>query len=212
MFYETQDKSFVLTNVDKYPNEETSELVGLNDYNPNHIDLRNLEERLHYPLSDDDIELYLGKKANIINFSELKNYKHIDDLLPTNLSYVIILIEQQKNSGHWITIMKYNNTIEYFNSYGFKPNYEMKFLNKLFGQNKNDLTRLLTKNNYDVIYNSFKFQDIKNPNSNACGRHIICRIIAMKNLQQSLPEYISMMKKLQKKYELDYDMLVSLLI
>ena len=87
------------------------QLVGIND--PKNID--ELRARLEYPLTDSDIETYLGKKVNIINFSELKNYNHIDELLPDDKSYVIILIEQDKNTGHWIALMRYDQM-----SYGGK--------------------------------------------------------------------------------------------
>lgn len=196
------------------------ELVGIN--NPKNI--ADLQARLEYPLSDSDIEFYLGEKVRVINFSELRNYKHIDDLLPRDKSYVIILIEQEKNTGHWIALMRQDmmvyggkksgmkTVIEYFNSYGLKPNYEMKYFNKLFGQNKNDLTKLLKNNDYEVIYNNVPFQSIDNKNANTCGRHVICRIVAMKNLDKSLIEYITMMDDLKKKYNLPFDLLISWLI
>ena len=63
-----------------------------------------------------------------------------------------------------------------------------------------------------MIYNNFPFQSIDDKNSNTCGRHVISRIIAMSKLFKSLPEYIVMMNKLQKKYNLSYDLLISLLI
>lgn len=199
---------------------EREDLVGVNSYNPSDIDIQALKARLEYPLSDSDIETYLGKKVEIINYSQLKNYKHIDELLPTDFSYVIILIELEPRVGHWVTLMKYplihknkkKTIIEYFNSYGFKPNYEMKFLDRLLGQKKKYLTKLLNNNDYDVIYNNVPFQSIDDQNSNTCGRHVISRIIAMNKLFKSLPEYIVMMNKLQKKYNLPYDLLISLLI
>ena len=189
--------------------------IGLIDYN--NYDIDNLEERLEYPLTDDNLEMYLGKAVEIINFSELKNYNHIDELLPGLNSYVILLIEEEQNTGHWICMMKYKSNrktvIEYFNSYGFTPGYEMKWFQDRFGQDINDLTYLLDNNKYDVIYNKFKFQDINNLNSNACGRHVICRIITMKNMKYNLEDYIEMMKKLKTKYKLKtYDLLISLLI
>ena len=103
--------------------------------------------------------------------------------------------------------------IEYFNSYGFEPGYEMRWFQNRFGQDINDLTNLLDNNNYEVIYNKFKFQDINNPNSNVCGRYIISRIITMKNMKYNLENYIAMMKKLKKTHKLkSYDLLISLLI
>jgi hypothetical protein len=56
------------------------------------------------PLTDDDLERFLGKgaKDNVIKYSELGNYSDLEELLSHDKSYKIILIEYEKNKGHWI--------------------------------------------------------------------------------------------------------------
>ena len=48
---------------------------------------------IHKPLSDEDIHKILGYKCKIIKYSELSNYRDLDDLLPNLLDYFIILYE-----------------------------------------------------------------------------------------------------------------------
>lgn len=72
-------------------------------------------------VSDQDITNVLGPKAydHIIKYSELQNYKSIEQLLKGPKNFMIILIEIDKiNSGHWISLLRNHNTIEVFNSYG----------------------------------------------------------------------------------------------
>jgi hypothetical protein len=103
--------------------------------NPN-IDMDEIKRRLTDMISDDDIEKYLDKEGHqkIIKYSDLKNYRDIDDLIPKFNDYKIILIETQMNSGHWIVLLKYKidkkPTIEYFNSYGLKVGADLNFISK----------------------------------------------------------------------------------
>lgn len=172
------------------------------------------------PLSDDDLKYYLGTdiKKQIITFSDLDNYESIDDLLPKDRSYKIILIEEEKNRGHWVAIMRYDKVIEYFNSYGTKPTNDLNFVgqikNKLLGQSK-DLIKSLLDNalhkGYKVIYNTKKFQKL-GPNINTCGRHICCRLVAMTKLFYDLQEYINYIDQFKKKYNVDSDQVVAIII
>ena len=89
-------------------------------------------QRISKPMSDGELEKYTGVKAEqIIKYSELKDYKTIDDLLPKDKSFRIILLEETYNSGHWIAIMRYGSTVEFFNSYGTGPDKDWKFINKM---------------------------------------------------------------------------------
>jgi hypothetical protein len=179
-----------------------------------------INNRIISPLSDDDIKYYLGNDGlkNIITFSELDNYNSIDDLLPNNRSYKIILIEEEKNRGHWVTIMKYDKVIEYFNSYGTKPTNDINFIssfkNKLLGQSRDMIKNLLDdalNKKYKVIYNTKRMQRL-GPNINTCGRHIVCRLVAMMKLFYDLYEYINYIDQFKKKYNVDSDQVVAILI
>jgi hypothetical protein len=179
-----------------------------------------IQNKITSPLSDDDLKYYLGADINkqIITFSDLDNYLSIDDLLPKDRSYKIILIEEEKNRGHWVAIMKYNNTVEYFNSYGTKPTNDLNFVssikNKLLGQSKDLIKKILDDSltkGYKVIYNTKRMQKI-GPNINTCGRHIVCRLVAMTKLFYDLQEYINYIDQFKKKYNVDSDEVVAILI
>jgi hypothetical protein len=74
-----------------------------------------------YPLSDSDIRKIIGSKTKIIKFSQLANYNSIEQLLPHNGAYLVLLFESAMNSGHWTALLRYNDTIEFFDSYGGEP-------------------------------------------------------------------------------------------
>ena len=65
------------------------------------------------PLGDNIIRKYLPN-SRILKYSQLKNIMNIEELLPNEQSYCIILYESQPNSGHWTAIMRIDDNIEYF--------------------------------------------------------------------------------------------------
>ena len=117
-------------------------------------------------LSNTDIMKSLGKSCRIIEYSELEEYQNIEDLLSKPKDYVIILIETVgQNIGHWICLLRYQNTIEFFNSYG-KPIDSQKntlyLLKKIKNLDKHEITYqiyytiaitklYIIKNNYKVL-------------------------------------------------------------
>lgn len=141
------------------------------------------ENELKKMLSDSDFKRYFGE-GKVIKYSELDNYSTINDLLPNDKDFRIILIESQYNQGHWCAILKYGDIIEYFNSYGTRPEHDFKFIptftKHLLGQGGNLLTKLLkTKTKgQKVYYNKKKLQEI-NDGVNTCGRHVVARILGM---------------------------------
>lgn len=177
------------------------------------------------PLGDDDIKKFLPD-AKIIKYSELKNYDSITDLLPNNKSYVIILYENEPNSGHWTAIMRYKKDdeeyIEFFDSLADdgKPDSELKWIPKeqniKLGQGKKLLTEKLKKGNIPVIYNKLKFQSEGNQkdghNINTCGKHCVFRIINLLDKDMSLSDYIEFMEGVKKDSGNTYDQIVSHLV
>jgi hypothetical protein len=146
--------------------------------------IEHYEKELERMFSDKDFERYFGG-GKVIKYSELDNYATINDLLPKDKDFRIILVESQYNQGHWVAVLKYGNIIEWFNSYGTKPEYDFKFIptftKHLLGQGGNLLTKLLkTKNKgQKVYYNKKKFQKIID-GINTCGRWCVARILAMR--------------------------------
>jgi len=174
-------------------------------------------------LGDDDIKYYLPD-ATIMKNSDLKKYSSIEQLLPKDKSYAIILYETEPNKGHWTCISRYKNknkkdVIEFFDSLADdgSPDSPLKWnskkTNKLLGQGKPVLTKLLKESNIPVIYNKFKFQsegnNIDGQNINTCGRHCIFRLLNLLDCNRTLEDYYKLMGEVKKESGNTYDQIVS---
>ena len=67
-----------------------------------------IEEVMEEPLDDAEIRFYLPD-AKILKYSELAKYRNINELLPENTDYAIILYLDEENKGHWTAVLKYDN-------------------------------------------------------------------------------------------------------
>lgn len=146
--------------------------------------IKKYESELARMMSDADIHRHLGA-GKVLKYSELANYNDINELLPNNKDFKVILVESSVNQGHWVCVMKYNNILEYFSSYGTQPQYDFKFIppmvKHLLGQGGNLLINLLKntkQKDQKVYYNKKRFQVIDD-GINTCGRWCIARILAM---------------------------------
>lgn len=155
-------------------------------------------------LSGDDVLKLLNNKAKLIIYSDLENFKHIDDALENN-GNLIILYETKQSYGHWTCLFRNElkpNVISFFDPYGLKPDDELRFVPKHFkkisGQNYPLLSALLIESGYKIEYNEYKLQQSLE-DINTCGRHCVVRIL-MKVL--SLEDYVKLLKSF-KKYSPD---------
>lgn len=164
-------------------------------------------------LGDDIIKKYLPN-AKILKYNQLGYINNIEEILPNEQSYCIILYENKPNNGHWVSIMRINKNIEYFDSYGNRPDIPLSWIsereNNFLGQ-KPFLTRLFDKTGLDVYYNDFKYQKEKN-DINTCGRHVVFRILCMLKNYYDLKQYCNFIKGLKWKSEENYDDIVSYMI
>lgn len=184
------------------------------------IDAKKIKQLVKESISNYDMHEFVPyTKGKIIEYNELEKLNDIEELLTHDGDFRVILIEYTDNDGHWILVSRYGDTIELFNSYGVKHSkkdfMDNATINKYLGQSKLHLKRLLDIERKDmkfkVIYNKKKLQ-IESDNINTCGRHVLTRLVAMKdglNLQQ----YHDFMKKAKTHYKLNnYDELVSVLV
>jgi len=187
------------------------------------IDHNLISSKISQPLTDEDIDAYLGTNKHVIKYSELEKYNNdIDKLLPKLMSYKILLLETEENSGHWVLLTKYkykdNITIEYFDSYGNSPLKLLRFnnsiINNMLGQKNKLITDLLQdaeNKKYMIIYNKKRFQKIDS-NINTCGRHIIGRLISLLKLLYNLNEYQDYISANCKKLKLTPDEFICVII
>lgn len=183
----------------------------LSKKNPKYKNKNELNKVIEDPLDDSEIKKYLPD-AKIYKYNQLCNFDNIDELLPGDRDYVIILYEQMHNTGHWICVLKYGNTLEYFDSYGnnvdeplqwitVQQNYELKqydtFIANMFNK---------TKKERNIIWNPVKYQELQK-GINTCGRHVIFRIINMLK-GCDIDTYFKRMKHFKKQLG-SYDDVVS---
>ena len=143
-------------------------------------------------LSGSELIKLVDGKTNVIRYSDLSNYKDIDDVV--EYSTAIILYRTNDNYGHWTCIIKHNGYYEFFDPYGM---YDTEILNMIgnktnvnMGQNRPYLTELFLKSPYNVIYNDYKLQKINKQNNNTCGRWVALRI-QMKDIK--LNKFVKLM-------------------
>jgi hypothetical protein len=157
---------------------------------------------LGYMIDSADIDRYLDAgSSKIIKYSDLDQFRTIEELLPKDVDFRIILIEQNPNSGHWTCILRYGKTIEWFDSYGIKFDEELNFIskvkNRLLGQDVKFLTILLNDakaRGWNVIWNKKKLQQLKD-GINTCGRWCLLRITMLTQFYFTLEEFLDFIEK-----------------
>ena len=71
-----------------------------------------MNQIIRKPLSDADLETILGSDVKIITYPQLANYKTIEELLPKQYDFVIILLLESPSSGHWCALLRYSSVFE----------------------------------------------------------------------------------------------------
>ena len=140
----------------------------------------NIEEQIlnaeSIDLSGKDIMDICKNNTEIVPYHELKAYNSIEDLLQAQGS-VILLYELRANFGHWVCLYyDKNKTLNFFDSYGMKPDEELKYASYNLTEGRPYLTLLLEKYKGKFIYNDKRLQVFKN-HVNTCGRWVAIRIL-----------------------------------
>lgn len=145
------------------------------------------ENKLKQMLSNDDFNKYLpDAPENLITYKELKKYRKMSDLLEKEFDYKILLIETQRNQGHWCVLVRRSDTVFWCDSYGMSPkesiNMIPSFIRKMLGQENDEIKRLYNsarQEGFKVEENEFEFQS-DSPNINTCGRWVLFFIECIK--------------------------------
>lgn len=169
-----------------------------------------LKENEDIALSNYDLLQMLDNKVNIVTYPKLINYNRIEDVLgPNNAAF--ILYESEPRFGHWIALMKRGDTIEYFDPYGGKIDGTLDYIDDDFkkktNQDKTYLINLLLESPYEIEYNEFPFQKMKD-DIKTCGRHSAVRLL-LKDLD--IYSYKAFLDAIKKETGLNYDEIVTVL-
>lgn len=175
-----------------------------------------MRERLRYFASNDDIKRCIGcSDEHIMKYSELANYHSLEQLLPNTVDYKIILVETNRNTGHWVCVLRKGNVIECFNSYGIPIDAEFKYIpdwiERWLGEDTRYLTNLIkSSKGFTVISNKYDCQ-ANIDGINTCGRWVCLRIEMLK-MGYSLQEFVKVIQSASSKQDLEPDELVCLWI
>jgi hypothetical protein len=161
------------------------------------------------PLSNFDLNEILKNSSsietNIYNYDHLKNVFHIDEIFDALGRCIILLPVHSIDNGHWIALIKRDNIIEFFDSYGKTLDQQENNLNSNFDIDEDLLKDLVKKAGYKLQYSKIQNQPAKFDVA-TCGRHAIFRIIFF-NLTNK--EYNNLLKKISKKHNVKPDDIVT---
>ena len=129
-------------------------------------------------LTGEQMELITENKCRVVTYEELENCETIDDCFRDKLG-LIILYQKTNRKGHWCVLYKAgNNTLNFFDSYGFQLDSELKFSDFNLRQHNGvltpHLTALIDKSQYKLTQNKVQYQKEEN-DVNTCGRHACVR-------------------------------------
>jgi hypothetical protein len=173
------------------------------------------------PIDDAEMKTYIGQDAKILKYSALKNFKHVDELMPNATDFIVLLYETSPNEGHWVSVLKYperfgRSTLEYFDPYAHaldEPlNWNTPSVNKQLGVASPYLSLLMNSSGHKLLQNNIKFQH-DSPKIETCGRHTIYRILKLFHHGLKQREYNDHMRLLKTRNEnKTYDEIVSSII
>jgi len=172
-----------------------------------------VDKIIHEPMDDGDIRAYFPK-ARVLRYADLADYDTIEELLPAEKSHVFLLYQHRPNDGHFVCVMRYAKTIEFFCSYGSKIDAPLKWTSLpervALGEGKPYLSMLLRKaaSKFKAIHNPVAFQS-KREGVATCGAYCVVRINQLVNHNQDLHEFIDYMEEVKKDTDLSYDEIVA---
>ena len=166
------------------------------------------KKELEKMFSNTDFERFLDA-PRIMRYSQLADYDSIQDLLPLEKDYVIILYETKKNSGHWMCLIRNEKILTFFDSYGYYPDEELSFItrlqNKLLGQDKPYIRRLMkTGKGMTAMYSHTKYQS-DSPKVATCGRWVILAVFMIHTMGHDLKGMKRIFDRASKDYGKPYD-------
>lgn len=151
-----------------------------------------------HALSDSEIKK-LVPGVKIISYPDLQKFPTLESVLDPQGRVVILFLTENKSSGHWVCLFRNGKkTFEWFDSYGLRPDGNMRWLSKskLIALNEEipvltDLIVAAEKGGARVDHNPYKLQG-DHTGIETCGRHVACRL-----LQKHLPldDYVKWVTK-----------------
>lgn len=170
-------------------------------------------DQIDYSLSDEDIRTFFKNKIKIVKYSEIKNMKHIDELLEPYQRCIILFEISGLNTGHWTLLQQCYDLktdkpyILFMDSYGYIPENEISVIDKSFRKYSNQehgfLFKLFDKQPQEIRYNQYHLQKLAR-GVNTCGKYC-----CVKGLYPFMSE--DEFARLLNSAKMDRDKLISLI-
>lgn len=146
-------------------------------------------------LSNFEIQNILKNSCLIVSYKKLKQIPTIDKLLKGKLKYLIILYEWKQGYGHWTCILKQGKTLEFFDSYGTRPDMELKdisnYARNRFGMDFPLVAQMLLNSKKEIHYNNYQLQSQRKGVA-TCGRWVAYRCL---NSNLNIDQFVQKIKK-----------------
>ena len=170
-----------------------------------------LKKIISLPMDDAEIKKEIPD-IKIITYNELGQYKSLEQLLPKEKDFVILLYQtQSETSGHWVCLVRNDNNIYYFDSLANKIDVPLKWDNQKIMKTPY-LSDLVDNQDKFNVYENTKLYQKNVTGINTCGRHCLCFIEFNRNFGLNLDQYCEVMRFLKKDMKRSYDEIVSGLI
>ena len=150
-----------------------------------------------YALSNDDIlEAIDLEPTNIFTSDKLNEAYSIDELLDRLGRGIMLYLTEDKNTGHWVGLLKQGDTIEVYDPYGNHPEDFKKKLGAGNGLNPDMsiLEELIHRSGYKMLHNNQKNQAFT-PDVATCGRHSIMRLMFRNLNNKQFNQFLKDIKK-----------------
>jgi hypothetical protein len=175
-----------------------------------------LPTSLNYMVSSSDFEEKMDYPFQIVKYGDLMHTKTLLPYFSEPQSILIILIETAPNTGHWVSLTRFNNTFTYMDSYGLQADQELKFVPQqeraVLHENQPLLQPLLNKlkaKGFKVAENKTPFQQFS-PNINTCGKWTTVAGNAFAS-GVTLTQFKKEMNDARKRTGLSFDQIVNVL-
>lgn len=140
-----------------------------------------IKEQSERDLTGEEVKQIVGAGVNIVAYHNLGQYNSIEQLCDNETKSAIILYESKLNFGHYCAVILHDdNTIEFFDPYGNKPDSQLSYAVYDLQFKTPFLTDLIQNFDCKLIYNKNKLQQFKE-DVNTCGRWCSLRV-RMRNM------------------------------
>lgn len=124
------------------------------------------------PTSSEDVRKIAGEPVRVEVYPDITRLRHIEQLVGADKP-TILLYSQTPTYGHWVALLRYANTVEFFDPYGGMVDTPLEFAGARF-RAKNDMTyphilRMLYEWPGKTEYNDVPWQRVS-PRVSTCGR------------------------------------------